>query len=48
MVYFDREPEVGLHKLRDAFQKNVCFFIKFVKKGGESFPFIKIYVANFV
>ena len=25
-----------------------CFFIKFIKGGGGSFPFIKIYDVNFV
>ena len=35
-------------KLRDVIpKKNVCFFISLIK-GGGSFPFIKIYVADFV
>ena len=34
--------------IRDVIpKKNVCFFISFIK-GGGSFPFIKIYVADFV
>ena len=29
-------------------KKNVCFFYKSYKGGGGAFPFIKIYVADFV
>ena len=40
---------IDVYKLRDVFpNKNVCFFISLIKGGGRSFPFIKIYVADFV
>ena len=41
------KAEMILGGLRDVFRKKRLFFISLIK-GGGSFPFIKIYVADFV
>ena len=46
---FPNWPNVGQGLVRDAVPyQNACFFIKFTKGGGGSFPFIKVYDGKFV